>query len=415
MAIKLSDFEKATYKARGKKVEIPYLYQSIKKDKIKGYKFIGRFSYEGKIYTKVLGYSEKDKLTPKKAEDLIKAYKKDIEDGYTPTGAINLNRLHDLYFESEKDTTWNRKKKSYYVLYIKNTLGKKSIETIKEMHIKKIITSMENKGLKERTQKAVLEVLKPMFNMAVRNKMLKENPAQNINITIPSQKKIVVGATELFREVFNGINEYYHDNPFYKALFLFGFTGRRKSEILNLKWSNIDFKNNYYWIEDTKNKDKQKYELPSYLIDPLQSIRDNRRGLVFKSPISYTEEQIEQRKERNESIDPNFKPLTNIDRQMRQLKKFIGINNLSLHYMRNILVSALAESGTESITLSGVLGHKDPNTITKYLSINHHSSSKKGLEKVDSILDVEIIEDRKPTKEELQKQIEALQKQMSEL
>ena len=39
------------------------------------------------------------------------------------------------------------------------------------------------------------------------------------------------------------------------------------------------------------------------------------------------------------------------------------------------------------ILLSGILGHKDPNTITKYLSINHHNSSKKGLEKVDSILD----------------------------
>ncbi len=373
MAIKLSDYKKATYKSRGKVIEVPYLYQSIKKDKIKGHKFMGRFSYDGKIITKVLGYSQKDKLSVKQAGELINSYKRDIEDGYTPTGAINLNKLHDLYFEAEKESDWNTKKKSYYILYIKGILGKKPIESIKEMHIKQIIKALSKKGLSPRTQKAVLEVLKPMFRMATRNKMLKENPTENINIIIPSQKKIVVGATELFKKVFTGINDYYQDDPFYRALFLFGFTGRRKSEILNLKWENIDFTNNYYWIEDTKNNDKQKYQLPQYLIMPLQEIKDNRVGLVFKSHVT-------------------GKKIINTDRQMRQLKKFIGVDSLSLHYMRNILVSALSEQGTEAITLSGILGHKDPNTITKYLSINHHGSSKKGLEKVDSILDVEVME-----------------------
>jgi len=373
MAIKLSDFKKATYKAGGKVVEVPYLYQSKKKDKTKGYKFIGRFSFNGKIYTKVLGYEKKDKLTVRRAGILINVYKDDIQEGYTPTGAINLNRLHDLYFESEKITDWNTKKKSIYILYIKEPLGKKSIENIKEMDVKRIISKMDKKKLSPRTQKSVLEVLKPMFIFAVKNKMIKENPIKDFNITIPSQKKIVVNATELFKKIFVGINEYYADEPFYRALFLFGFTGRRKSEILNLKWENIDFTNGYYWIEDTKNHDKQKYQLPHYLIIPLQEIRDNRKGLVFKSRIT-------------------GKKLVNTDRQMRQLKKFIGVDSLSLHYMRNVLVSALSEQGTEAITLSGILGHKDPNTITKYLSINHHNSSKKGLETVDDILDVEVME-----------------------
>jgi site-specific recombinase XerD len=76
---------------------------------------------------------------------------------------------------------------------------------------------------------------------------------------------------------------------------------------------------------------------------------------------------------------------------MRQLKKFIGVDNLSLHYMRNILVSALAEQQIEAVTLSGILGHKDINTINKYLSTNHYKSSQIGLNKVDDILDVEVL------------------------
>jgi ethanolamine utilization cobalamin adenosyltransferase len=83
--------------------------------------------------------------------------------------------------------------------------------------------------------------------------------------------------------------------------------------------------------------------------------------------------------------------IKNTDRQMNQLKKFIGMLELTLHYMRNILVSALAEQQIEAVTLSGILGHKDINTINKYLSINHYKSSQIGLNKVDDILDVEVL------------------------
>ena len=261
-------------------------------------------------------------------------------------------------------------------MFNKKKIGKKKIEKIREMDIQGILNELAKQGLSPRTRKSVMEVLNPLFKFATTNKYLRDNPTLGITVKVPSQKKIVTNATDLFKKVYAGINAYYHDNPYYKALFLFGFTGRRKSEILTLKWENIDFKHLYYWIEDTKTDDQQKYQLPSYLIEPLQAIKDDRKGLVFKSPIT-------------------GKKIINIDRQMRQLKKFLELDTLSMHYMRNILVSALAEQGIEAITLSGILGHKDPNTINKYLSINHHKSSQIGLNKVDDILDAEIIEEEK--------------------
>ncbi len=375
MAIKLSDYKKATYKAGGKVIEVPNLYISIKNDKMKGQKYLTRFKYDGKIYNKILGYSKIDGsivLTVREAGKLAESYKRDMEEGYAPTKTITLDKLSDLYFETLKDTDWNKTKKYIYSRYIKQSLGRKSIDSIKEMHINKIIIDMANQGLKQRTQKTIIEVLKPMFNFAVKNRIIRNNPAREIIVKVPSQKKIVTNATEVFRKVYVGIVTYFHDNPYYKALFLFGFTGRRKGEILNLKWENIDFVHSYYWIEDTKTDDQQKYQLAAYLIEPLQEIKDDRKGLVFKSPVT-------------------GKKIVNIDRQMRQLKKFLDMDNLSMHYMRNILVSALAEQQVAAITLSGILGHKDPNTINKYLSINHYKSSQIGLDKVDDILDAEII------------------------
>jgi len=376
MAIKLSDFKKSTYKAGGKVIEVPNLYESIKLDKLKGRKYLARFKYEDKIYTKVLGYSKKNgviTLSPREAGKLLEAYKTEIEAGYISSSNITLNKLFEFYFETlDTSKQWTHKKKYIYEHYIQKSLGKKKIEKIREMDIQKILNAMNKRGLSPRTRKSVMEVLNPLFRFAVTNKYLRDNPSMSITVKVPSQKKIVTNATELFKKVYAGINAYYHDNPYYKALFLFGFTGRRKGEILSLKWENIDFTHKYYWIEDTKTDDQQKYQLPPYLIEPLQAIKDTRKGLVFKSPIT-------------------GKKIVNIDRQIRQLKKFLEIETLSMHYMRNILVSALAEQGIEAITLSGILGHNDPNTINKYLSINHYNSSQIGLSKIDDILDVEVI------------------------
>jgi integrase len=243
------------------------------------------------------------------------------------------------------------------------------------MHVESIISKMDKQhSLSKRTQKGIIEILNPIFKYALKNKMMEENPIEFMSVKVGSQKKIVTNAGALFHKVYTGVNEYYHDNPYYRALFLFAFTGRRKSEILKMKWENIDFNNNYYWIEETKNADTQLFPLPEFIKTPLLEIKSNRAGYVFESPIILG------------------KPLKDITRQMNQLKKHIGVDNLTLHYMRNILVSALAEQSTEAITLSGILGHKDINTINKYLSNSTMKSGLKGLETIDNILDVEVME-----------------------
>jgi len=334
----------------------------------------------------------------KTARTQLDIMKDEIINGTYGNNLIKLDNLFIDYMETQPLTDWTHKKKHIYDLYIGDSqlsnitkepteaiikkrqsfnitkIGNRAIGDIKERDILMIISKMDKEHhLSPRTQKIILEVLNPVFDYAIRNRYLTENPAQHITIKIPSQKKIVTNATELFKRVYMGIIEYYHDEPFYKALFLFAFTGRRKSEILNLKWENIDFTNSYYWIEDTKNGEKQRFKLSPMLQVTLLELHDDRVGLVFKSPIT-------------------GKKIVNLDRQMKQLRKYTKIDNLTLHYMRNILVSALAEQQTEAITLSGILGHKDINTINKYLSNSTMKSSIKGLETIDKILDAEIIE-----------------------
>ncbi|WP_297433558.1 tyrosine-type recombinase/integrase [Sulfurimonas sp.] len=344
-----------------------------KKDKTK---FLFDFRYDNKRYRKAYKVQATDWTKGTCIADAKKAlqeYKNDVEAGFNAFAIVTLDKLFELYSETlDANKKWTTIKRQNYARYIQHSLGKKKIDKIREMDVKKIIAKMQAEKLSPRTQKLILEVLKPLFNFAITNKYMKENPIANLTVKIPNQKKVVTDATALFQKVHNCIVTYYKDEPFYQALFLFALTGRRKSEILNLKWKNIDFESNYYWIENTKNDDKQKYPLAPYIKDQILLIQDDRKGLVFKSPVTGD-------------------VITNTDRQMRQLKKHIGINNLSLHYMRNILVSMLAEQKTEAIVLSGILGHKDVNTINKYLSVNHYKSGQIGLDKIDDVLDVEIL------------------------
>jgi len=389
MALKVSDYIQVKNES------------NIKIHKIDNTKFLFDFRIEDKRYRKsfkikanVSGWNKKTCIDEAKKE-LLK-YKESLEDGYSSKD-VSLDKLFELYNENIKDTNWKTIKESIYNRYIgnyknaktkdvtrltkeeiqrkkildKNKIGGKEISKILPTQIQKIINSMDKQGLSPRTQKSILEVLKPMFKYALENKMIKEIPTSFINVKIPNQKKIVTNATELFKKVYEGITTYYKDEPFYQALFLFAFTGRRKSEILHLKWENIDFKNDYYWITDTKNDDNQKYPLEPLIKAQLQQFQEV-KGLVFPSPI-------------------NGGVITNVDRQMRNLKKHTGVDNLSLHYMRNILVSMLAEQQTEAIILSGILGHKDVNTINKYLSINHYKSGQEGLNKISDVLDVEVV------------------------
>ena len=349
MAIKLSDFED---------IGLP----NIKRHKKNKLKFLFQFKQDGKKIRKIIKLKERPNWTlrdyKRELMKILAELKNDAEAGYLQNEKMRVDELFELFMENNPQSpSWDKKRREIYKRYVREEIGSKRLRDVKPLHIGRIISKMRDKGLSANTQNKVLVILRPMFEFAIKNKLLKENPASEIHIKQKDTKKIVTNAQEKLKAVFNAIMDLYEDDPYYRAFFLFALSGRRKSEILTLRWENIDLANNYYWIADAKPNENQRYDLPPLIKEALLELGVRKKGWVFFS-FNNPKEHLK-------------KP----DRQVDRLKKYLNMPEFSLHYCRHILASALIEKGIPASIVSGVLGHKNATTINKYVSINYHTST----------------------------------------
>ena len=319
--------------------------------------FYYRFRHDKKAYYGIINYANKtwnkrDRIRYAELE-LIKA--KEEAETTIDTDAT-VNEIVELYFETLKNGTYRDSRKSYYDRRIKKLLGSKKAKNILPMHIQKIINNNIKSGESPRTAKQAIEVLSPAFNIARANRIIVYNPCLDVKISLPKAKKIVVNATERLTSIYKAIIKLYKDDPFYRSFFLLALQGRRKGEIINLKWEDISFEYDYYFLADTKNDEEQKVFLPPNVKTALKEF-EQKEGWVFESPVNRGER------------------LSDAKRQTAKLKKELG-NWFTMNYTRNVMVSAMAEQGVDAIYMSGALGHNDPNTINKYLTMNYMKGSK---------------------------------------
>lgn len=332
-------------------------------------KFLYRFKIEKKAFRKIFDYSNKswDKKTRvSKAKSDAFEYKEKKKNQLLNSEIdenIKLDEFITQYFNTmDKSSSysgqrWKDTIISYYNTYIKKEIGNKKLVDIRQIHIKSVISNVKNLGLSPRTQKITLEVLNPVFKSAIANRLIMFNPCDGIRVKRPNTKKKVQNASILLKEIFIAIKTVFKDDIYFQALFLFALQGRRKSEILTLKWENIDFTNKMYTLENTKNGEDQTFMLPDMLESLLLTMKTNRNNYVFESPT-----------------DPSLH-IQNIQTQVNKLKKELNNPKFGIHYLRNVVVSAMAEQGVNSTFLSGALGHSDLNTVKKYLSIPYTKGS----------------------------------------
>jgi integrase len=323
-----------------------------------GITFLFDIRVDGKRYRQVWesnpAHTKADRL--KTAYSMLEQLKMEIEHQQSITA--DTDATINTYWETLKDikkTKWSKdqmyKNEKYYDKYILNTIGTKRIRDVKPSMLTQFNKTISH--LAPRTQKIAYELLIPIFNLAVEDEIIDRSPIKKTHIPKRNQleeKKIITDAVSKYRAVYAAINKVYADNPHHRALFLFGFHGRRKNEVLNLRWENIDFDNDTYTIraETSKVNMDMTFKLPADVKSALLHFKD-KRGRVFE--------------------------VKNGVQRYHQVRDECGIQEFSFHWMRNLAVSALAAMGVEVTHLSSMLGHTDGGTIKKYLSLQREAST----------------------------------------
>jgi integrase len=361
--------------------------------------FYYRFKIEGKEYSKLFDYTDKtwDKRTrvaKAKADalefkDIVHKKRNEITIGFDEDST--LNEVAKAYFDKEcSSTQWTQERQDAYRLYLLDTIGKKKIKSIRLHDINTVRTSMETKGYTKQTQngcsprtikKVLIQTLKPIMEYAYDNKVISDIPKIELSRHYvkanKAKKKIVLDAGAKLATLYKVIMETYKDDPFYRALFLFALYGRRWGEIKTFNWDDIFFSKNIYRIkeENSKIRQEQFFELPEPIREALEQMNDDRQGLIFKSPIT-------------KGI------LATPKRQLAKIKELSNIPELTMHYFRHILVSAMGELGTASTILSASLGHTNLNTVNQfYLSANYKKASQITNQTIKQITNIESLGD----------------------
>ncbi|MCH8942238.1 MAG: site-specific integrase [Bacteroidetes bacterium] len=267
-----------------------------------------------------------------------------------------------------------------YEAYIKNTFSPKYLKSVK-LSLKHLtdyfgedwkITTIGVKDaedfklyIKERAPKGFvvyLRTLKAAFNMAVDWELIEKNPFTKIKI-----KKIQRERPEfLLREELQPILDK-TDGKIFQDMFLFSFyTGARLSEVVNIKWRNIDMERKIITIGDceftTKNAKTR-----------IVPICEQLNGIFLKSSANLKAE--DQYVFCKSNCFPYRKEY--ISKQFKKSCRAAGISErIHFHTLRHSFGTNLSLKGTPLITIKELMGHSSIIVTQIYCHTNLESMQK---------------------------------------
>jgi len=128
----------------------------------------------------------------------------------------------------------------------------------------------------------------------------------------------------------------------------------RKSEILTLKWSDVDLDNGILTIDQTNTKSKKKRRIPinSVLRTILyeQRLKSGGSEYVFLS-----------------AYGTPYKHHYCINNQFRTARKKAGLTDFRFHDLRHTAATRMIEAGAQIVAVSKILGHSDLKMTMRYV------------------------------------------------
>ena len=251
--------------------------------------------------------------------------------------------------------------------------GKIQMTQIRRVMVIEFMQSKVNAGYKPGYCNRFLVLLNYCFSLAQKWELidLKENPIKGISLLKNSSRPEKFLQKNEHDELINAVGQ--SSNPLLKYFVPFALlTGARKREILDAKWSQVNFENQSWFIPMTKSGKGLTVPLTSQAIDLLNTLK---RELSNIFP--------EKGEDSIEWLFPNpktGKPFKSIFNAWNTARIKAGLPDLRIHDLRHSFASALVNSGIPIYDVQKLLGHQSVKTTERYSHLSQdrlrESSSK---------------------------------------
>jgi len=249
-------------------------------------------------------------------------------------------------FEEEKKLKSIKMDKSRFDLYLKPYVGMKEPKDIVPLDIHRL-TRKGLKGKSPQTVKLTLSLLRRIVNFGVKTQ---RSGRMTFDLDMPKVNNIVI--EDLNQDQIKKLMKAIDDDPFPEVAAVMSialFSGMRRSEILSLRWDDIDFDRGFISIKNPKGGQDATIPLNESVRQVLKKITQGKSTYVFPG------------KEGKKKHD--------IRKGANRIKKAAGLpaDFRPLHGLRHVYASMLASSGQVDLyTLQKLLTHKDPKTTQRY-------------------------------------------------
>lgn len=275
--------------------------------------------------------------------------------------AYYSNMLDAIDGISSHNVTYKQSLRNYSRVFFKwlQSNGHSTFDSVNENVLKEYFLCC-TKRMSNRSLSGTRYYIKTLFNFLYENSIIQDNFSNVFNFIIPIERKIqkpVLQST--IAKVLSVIDR---NNPIGKrdyAMFVTAtVTGLRQIDIVNLKFSNFDWKKGVLNI--TQSKTQKNISLP-LTKDYAEAIVDyilNGRPKVNSEYIFLPELLMY---EKVSSVT--------INRKFRYYCQLCGIESSSFHGVRRMLGSNMAMGGTRIDLIPDILGHSQLESIQPYISV----------------------------------------------
>jgi integrase len=309
-----------------------------------------------------------DAYTLQQARDVLAAERAKAEKarvlGYMPPGKETFAEIVPRYLQHQKARLTPRayeRTRGVVEGHLKSAFGNVKLANIRRADVQRYATERSSKVAPGSVVKE-LNILKHLFHLAMEWEIVPVNPAQGVKMPrVPAGRVRYLQPAEL-HTVLEACPKW-----LWPIAGLLAFSGMRRSEVLGLRWLDVDRNGERLMLPQTKNGDGRIVWLNALACQVLDSIAKNGArptDLVFPA---------------RDGISPE-----NVSLAFLRACRKVGIADFRLHDLRHTAASWLRMSGADLQDVAELLGHRDLRMTKRYshLSPAHLSAAVKRLDSV---------------------------------